>query len=74
MKNTLITKLKQKSMEEGVTEHEHYLAPAPPSKGKNFAINQHLDINVVAVVRGMTPHDMKVEQIRGELTLEQLVD
>ena len=57
----------------GVDEREGYFAPAPPSKGRIFAIDQHPDVNVVAVVKGLTPHDMEVEQIKGDLSLEQLV-
>lgn len=55
------------------SKEELYLAPAPPEKGKIYAIDHHPDVNVTAVVTGSTPHNMKVEETRGKQTLEQLV-
>ena len=44
-----------------------------PSKGKIFAIDHHPDVNVVATVKGQTPHDMDTLQIKGDLSLTQLL-
>lgn len=50
------------------------LAPSPPSKGKIYAIDQHPDVNVVAVVTGNTPHNMVVEQTKGSMDLDTLIN
>lgn len=70
MKNTQTNTTSAKG---GVDEQENYFAPPPPSKGRIYAIDQHPDVNVVAIVKGSTPHDMRTEKIKGDLTLEQLV-
>ena len=61
-------------MEEGVSEQENSSAPPPPSEGKIFAIDQDPDINVIVTVTVSTPHNMITKSIKGDLTLEQLVD
>jgi len=66
-------KLKQTSKQGGSGEEESYLAPAPPLNGKIYAIDQHPDTNTVAVVKGSTPHDMIVEQTKGDLDLTELI-
>ena len=70
MKNTQPTKTPQKA---STDESENYFAPAPPSKGKIFAIDHHPDVNVVATVKGQPPHDMDTLQIKGDLSLTQLL-
>lgn len=53
---------------------ERFIAPAPPSEGKIYTIDEHPDTNTVAVVKGQTLHDMIVEETRGDLTIDTLVD
>lgn len=52
---------------------EHYLAPTPSENATIFAIDQHPDVNVLATVTGMTPHDMTVHTVTGDLSMEKLV-
>lgn len=66
-----MTKILQPNPEKGGTRTVE--APAPPSKGKIYAIDQHPDVNVASVVTGTTPHNMKVEKTQGNMTLEELV-
>lgn len=52
---------------------ERYLAPPPSGKGRIYAVDQHPDINVTAVITGTTPHDMKILETKGEQTMPELV-
>jgi len=69
-KNTNIETISQKVVKEHI---EYFLAPAPPTDGKIYAVDQHPDVNVTAVVTGTTPHDMKVELTKGDLNMNQLI-
>lgn len=65
---------KNKTTNKAQDPRETYLAPLPPTKGKIYAVDNHPDVNVVAVATGMTPHDMVVEQTKGDMSMNQLVN
>lgn len=67
-------KIKPKENLRKQSVQESFTAPAPPSKGKIYAIDQHPDTNTVAVIIGQTPHDMLVKETKGDMNLNALVN
>lgn len=54
--------------------HETYLAPPPPSKGRIIGLDCHPDTFTAAVFRGSTPHDAVKLSSHPDMSLKRLLD
>ena len=53
---------------------EHYSAPPPPKHGRIIGLDCLPDTYTTAVWRGSTPHDVRKETLRENLSLERLLE
>ena len=54
--------------------HETYLAPPPPSKGRIIGLDCHPDTFTAAVFRGSTPHDAVKLSSHPDMSLKRLLE
>lgn len=56
------------------SQHETYLAPPPPTKGRIIGIDCHPDTFTAAVFCGTTPHDARKLSCHTDMTLLKFLD
>jgi transposase len=69
------TKKRKPPAADGRTEqHETYLAPPPPAKGRIIGLDCHPDTYTAAVFRGTTPHDARKLSSHPDMSLGKFLD